>query len=286
MDHAIKKRIIILSLTLLILGVFYVLSFFIFFRSNLVEISLKERPNISFIQVQWVEFLDGKDNTVDAVARIRNPNIEWGAEKFFYTITLKDSLNKEVKTLNGTAYILPKQTSFIVIPKINIDPSKVKDIHLDITGVRWRKLKEFIKLDLNVKEVNFTNITNDPRFKTQLSASVFNNSLFGLQDIKVIGVLFNQYKNPTVVNTSAIQTVLSGEKRGVEMFWPYIISRSDFSTIEVEAYSNVFEHQNFAKQFGTEEIIEETYIQGGIQEIRQQEVFRLPGFLEDIRGWF
>lgn len=286
MERATKKRVIILAINLLVLSTFFVLSFFVFFRTNLVEISLKERPSISFLQVQWVEFLDGRNNTIDLVARIRNPNTEWGAEKIFYTFTLKDAANKDVKSLKGTAYILPKQTSFVVIPRVNISSSNIKDIHLDITGVRWRKFSNFIKLDLNVKDIILTNPTNDPEFKTQLSALIINNSLFGLQDIKVIGVLFNQLKNPIAVNTGAIQTVLSGERRGVEMFWPYIISGSDFSNIEIEAYSNVFEHQNFVKQFGTTEIIEETYTKSGVQEIRQPDVFRLPGFIEDIRGWF
>lgn len=211
--------------------------------------------DIDRLQVLGVEMVRTNEQSIGVVAELFNPNNEWGAESIRYTFLLTDSQGNTLNEVSGESFILPRQKKFVVAPAIP-ETERDLDVQLNIEKIVWRKLADFIDLDLGVENVTVGGTTR-PGFAARVRAEIINRSVFGLENVEVVSVLTGSGQVPVAVNRTNLQALVQGERRGVEMFW-----REQLPPVEgvtVEAYSNVFENSNFIREFGTEERAEDVF---------------------------
>lgn len=217
----------------------------------------EEVIDIESLSVSWATFFQGGEGFVDIAAKIQNPNKEWGGELIFYQWVLFDISGVEVKQGGGVSFILPNDEKFIVIPAVSVS-TPIGDFSFAIERVDWRGLDDFLELSLDIRNIKYENVSDSSGFAKKLSGIVRNASLFGLINIDVNAVLFDGAGIPIAANRSDMQTMLPGEERLVEMFWPNPIG-SNPAEIIVSVDSNIFTNSSFIKQYGTSQKFQEYY---------------------------
>lgn len=251
-----KKKIIFIGIgvvTILTVAVLVILGFqgdTIPNNQQNTENGLPKPPedNTESLKINWKKAFYSPSGSVNFVVQIENPNDNWGAENIEYTVKLLDASGEEIGVKRGSSYILPNEKKYIaeLVIETKARPASAQFIMGDVL---WTKLRDFVRLKLDVENPKVDEIDNDPKFKLTAVGRVANNSFFGLNDIDVVAVLFDDSGEAIDVNRTRINTVLEGEKRDAEMFWPYVISLDRIESVEIEAYSNVFENQNFLRTY-------------------------------------
>ena len=216
-----------------------------------------EAVDIESLIVPWATFFQAREGSVDIAAAIQNPNKEWGGEHIFYQWILFDVSGAQVKQGGGVSFILHNDEKFIVIPAVRVNTT-ISELAFTIERVDWRGLDNFLELSLDIRDVRHENVSDSSGFVEKLSGIVRNSSFFGLINIDVNAVLFDGAGNPIAANRSDMQTMLPGEERLVEMFWPNSIG-SDPAEIVVSVDSNIFTNSSFLKQYGTPQKFQEYY---------------------------
>ena len=191
------------------------------------------------LQIISQEIIPTTENNFDLIAKIKNPNKEWGVE----------SLKYKFGTRQGEIYLLPQETKYIIEQKVSAD--SLNNIELKLEEINWRKLKDFKELELKIKNQK-QEITENGFNK--LLGVVENKSNFDLDKIEIIGLLLSNGKIVAAGRTD-MRTVRKDESRYFELIWPYQIS--GVSSFEIRAYTNVFSDDNFMRVHGTMERFKE-----------------------------
>jgi len=239
-----------------------------------------EGPSLDSLEVLNVQALLKQGNIYDIVIQLRNPNPEHGAEELRYKVVFSNN-GSEVHTIEQTSYILPAEEKYIVLTNMEVN-SFFDDVSVDLRDVLWRQLDDFISLNLDVFDLKLERMLDSNVFYARLAAFIKNNSVFGLTDVRVFGILFDSRGDIIAVNRTSIQTVLEGEMREVEMFWPQAIPLDDVVKYNVYAYSNVLKNENFVRQFGVDRPIGSGDSRG---DADSRNYFQLPELFKRFQGW-
>lgn len=190
-------------------------------------------------------FAIGGNNTYDAVARVENPNNGTGAAQFSYEFTLKDDAGAVIGTSDGTSFILPAEKKYIPSLGITTDPSKVPaTVDIAITGVQWGQLPGIDKPALNIYNKRFDPLAGG--VGGQAYGLLRNESIYDLNKISIVVVLRDQGGKIIGINTTEKNTIRSNEQQDFLLTWPYQLD-GQVANIEMEAYSDMFDSQNFIK---------------------------------------
>lgn len=256
MDHYQKKQFTIAVVFVFIIVVIVLAVYFLFFQSKATcfdGIQNQGEKGIDCngpcgpcpedireqLQIISQEIIPTLENNFDLIAKIKNPNKEWGVE----------SLKYKFGTRQGEVYLLPQETKYIIEQKVSAE--SLNKIELELEEINWRKLKDFSELELKIK--NQKQELTENGFNKLLGV-VENKSNFDLDKIEVFGMLFSNGKIVAAGKTD-VRTVLKGESRYFEIIWPYQIS--EVSSFEIKAYTNIFLNENFLKTHGTMEKFKE-----------------------------
>lgn len=282
------KRLVILAVTVFIFGLAVSAGNFIFSRFAPPEppppppppAPAPAGPVLESLEVLKLQAFKKKGSTYDILIQLKNPNSEHGAEDLSYSINFLNNTDV-VKKINENSYILPNEEKYIVLTNVEIN-SAFNGMSMDLQSVTWRRLQEFVALNLDVFDLKFERLPPENNFYARLAAFVKNNSVFGLTDIKVFGILSDSSGNIVAVNRTSIQTVLEGEMREVEMFWTDELDFDNVQSFGVYAYSNIMKNDNFVRQFGADDPVEKRGPQGGSEK---QNYFQLPELFDKFQGW-
>ncbi|MEK7138832.1 MAG: hypothetical protein AAB799_01490, partial [Patescibacteria group bacterium] len=158
-------------------------------------------------------------------------------------------------TRNGTFYILPGQTRFVVVSGIRSD-TPLADVSIDIAEVKWERIKETGNINFPVQRKNYSVVNKNGTF-SELEAVIMNNSDFDFDKVEVGVILFNERNDIIAVNRTDIRTFLSKTERYFKVSWPVELPASIRQDIEV--LTNVFENNNFIRRYGTQEKFQRYY---------------------------
>lgn len=197
------------------------------------------------------EFIPTVPSDFDLVAKIENPNPNWGIESLNYQFNIYDSNNQLIGYKTGNTYLLPQETKYIIEQRMTtkMDPARV---NIELNNINWRKLKDFKELEIRIKNGEIKNIEQG---FNKLVGNVENKSNYDLDKIEVSGLLFSDGKIITVGRTE-MRTILMGETRYFEINWPYEASE-EVKSFELKPYTNIFLNDNFLKIHGTQERFKE-----------------------------
>ena len=216
-------------------------------------------------QVKWAKAIFLKDGFYDLAAKVDNANPNYGLAKFNYMFKLYDAQNNLIAQKQGSNFILPNQSKYIVEANVAADkkPAKAEMVIDDPVKTDWQRLADnFATPDIYVHDKQLKYLDNQPEQgasqaeTAQASGIIKNNSNFDFDKIVVAVILFNAKKEIIGVNKTEVYTVPAGEDRYFSVLWFSPLS-GEVSSVDMMADTNLFSDSNFMKRFGTQEKFQE-----------------------------
>lgn len=211
-----------------------------------------ERLLIEPVKIEWVKAIHSGGNSYDLVARIENPNKNFGLSKMDYSFKLFDAENNLLKEQKGSSFILPGQKKYLM--EISADAGKAVD-HLELAvsnpdKTEWKKLNDnFETPNIFVRERQFKYLENN---QGEASGILKNDSSFDFGEILVSVVLFSENKEILGINKTDVNSVLSGEERHFSTLW-FEPVKGEVKSIEITAETNVFLDDVFMRRYSSQE---------------------------------
>ncbi|PIQ92120.1 MAG: hypothetical protein COV69_03545 [Parcubacteria group bacterium CG11_big_fil_rev_8_21_14_0_20_39_14] len=213
-------------------------------------------PILEKLKVLKIKAIQAETGSFDLLAQIENPNQEYGSPQVFYQFEIFGQDNNQLKKVEGSTYIFPSQTKYIIESPVNLSifPAKVT---FSIKNVNWEKLFGFKNVGLEIYEKKYNELSQDPTYFSKASGVVENTSNYDYEKVEIVVVLYDD-KNALINFAKTEQkTVRSRDKRYFEVSWKKPFKKVGNSNME--AYTNLFLDENFIKRHGTEERFQQYY---------------------------
>ena len=208
-------------------------------------------PIVVPLEIVSQRLIAAGESEYDFIARIRNSNTSHGAANVSYDIILKDKNGAAVNTIQGTFYILPVQTKYIVKTPIRIIGTGITP-ELIIKDVVWHKVNVVdLKIDFPLVGEQHGAVSV-PGVRYQEEGTLSNKSDFDFDQVDVLVVVQDFTGEIHAVTSTTINTFLSQSLRYFKVTWPDEIS-GEGVMLQVQASTNVFNNSNFIRRYGTEE---------------------------------
>ncbi len=200
-------------------------------------------------EILGVNLLQGAQGRYDVVAQIRNPNTLYGAQRVPYIISLTDADGIEIERVRGESFILPKQDRSIIETGIpSATPPRGAQISIDLDGTEWTRFVDFADPDFIVDGERFGTIESGSANYAEAFGSIYNRTAFDFQRVHVGIIIRDQQGTPIAVNQSIVDDFRGFSQRDFTLPWPHKFP-GDLVSMDVEVAVNVFDEQNFIKQF-------------------------------------
>lgn len=196
------------------------------------------------LEVISTEAIETQSNYVDLVAKIKNPNQDFGVEPFSYSFNLYDSAGSLIDSKQGSSYILPQETKHIIEQRVLVD-SKISNIEFKVIDVNWQELVDYEEPELFIRNPEFSQSENI----SLLSSTLENRSNYDFSEINIRVILLDKKSNILGVGKIELRTVLSKESRYFEISWSFPID-GKVDRAGVAATTNVFLDENFMRSYG------------------------------------
>ena len=257
LDSHKRKQIIIAVIFFVIIGA---LGFLIFRAVLPPKIIPTPNPtaNLLPIQVIYSKLFNIQNNDYDFLAKVRNPNNEYGSGDVSYEIEAYDSSDKLISSRDGNFYILPGQTKYVILTPLRFTPTGSR-VEFMIKTIAWEKLDPLSAggSKLITKNVDCSSIAG-PNLFAKVGGSVANASDFDFDIVDVSVVAFDGSGEPVAVGRTDIRTFLSKTERGFEVSWfsPFV---GQVTSVDAEATTNVFNNLNFIRRFSRQQRFQQRY---------------------------
>lgn len=203
---------------------------------------IKETKDITVLE-KAVVF--GGNDSFDVVVRLQNPNDAFGASSFEYNMFLKDLEGNILAQQTGNSFILPAEKKYIQVLGIKTKDNKMPTIvEIEIKNLRWEVLSAIERPALNIYSKQYAPLQIGTGSVVQ--AILRNESPYDLNKVNVVVILRNAKGDVIGLSGTEKNTVRSREERDFRLTWPYAIN-DEVKNVDIEAYSNVFDLQNFIK---------------------------------------
>ncbi len=252
-----QKQAIVAVIFFLIIGG---LGFLIYREVRPVQVIPTPNPtaNLAPIQVVFTKLFNVENNDYDFLAKVTNPNTDFGSSGVDYEIQFFNLSDSPIATKTGTFYILPGQTKYILNAPLKFQ-EPIGRAELAVKSVEWQKLGPLASagVTLVVKNVSYNKITGGGTF-SKAGGDILNNSDFDINKADVIVVAFDKDSNPLAANRTEINTFLAKTTRGFEVAWfqPFV---GEVDHVDAEINTNVFENSNFLRRYGGQEKFKQMY---------------------------
>lgn len=175
-------------------------------------------PTIYPVEIIWSQVFSSGTDTYSTAAKIRNPNTNFSASDFNYTINLYDTNNVLMKILTGKSFIWPGESKYIVDGGINLPKAPVKTI-FEIKDPTWREVKNFKGINLTLGNINYGKGKPGSGKFFMVDFTANNNTPFDLTKVYVSVVVLNKEKLPIAVGSTILENLNSKERRSFSIPW-------------------------------------------------------------------
>lgn len=196
------------------------------------------------LEVVSAKAIKTQENYFDLVAKIENPNRNFGAKSFSYVFNLYDFDNNLILSREGSSFILPQQTKYVIEQKIPIG-SEIYDTEFKVLNVRWQELSGYEEPELIIRNQNFEQSESFSR----VTATLENRSNYDFNTIDIYAILFDKNSEILAAGKTEAETILSKENRYFEIAWFFPIN-DQVDKADVFAETNVFLDENFMRRYG------------------------------------
>jgi hypothetical protein len=206
----------------------------------------EEKPVTQDLQVKEKAFVYGGPGRYDIMARIYNPNNQYGSAEFSYKFILKDSSGNKLVEREGKSFILPAETKYVLGSNLET-PGSPQVAEIELGETRWEEFAGFEEPQLNIYHKQYNAVSSQPVF-SEATGLLRNESTFDFAAINISVVLRDASGAPVAFNSTAMNTVNAGEERDFRLIWPLAFP-GEVRNVEMEAEADVFDSQNFLRRY-------------------------------------
>lgn len=214
-------------------------------------------PILEKIKVLKVEAVRADSQSFDLLARIENPNREYGGSEVSYRFEIFDQENALIKKVEGVTFIFPSQAKYVIETPVNLLASPWK-VSFSIQNVNWQRLANFENVGLEIYEKKYTELPPGQAYVSKASGIVQNTSNFDYKKIEIVVVLYDSRENIINFQRTEMLTFYANDKRYFEVSWRKPIYKK-VQRFDMEAYTNLFLDETFMKRHGTKEKYQQYY---------------------------
>lgn len=197
------------------------------------------------IEVLSVDYVISERNKIDAVAKIKNPNNDYGTNLFDYKFDVMGGGDSIIATKTGTDYILSGQSKYIIELGMEVSDTNVSKIVFEINNVEWEESKDLKDPSLVIKDKVFQ-YSSKQGVEGSVSGILVNESNYDFDKINIKTILYDNKDGLIGIGKTELRTVLSSEKRHFEINWSEVFD-TDVARIETEANTNILDSDNILK---------------------------------------
>ncbi len=183
----------------------------------------------------------------DFYVKVTNPNATFGDKNFYYTLNFKNSSGTVIATRKGSNFILPGETKYVIESNV-VAAEKPTTFDFAINSADWVEFNSYYeKPDIQVVNKNYDEISGGVGF-SEASGLLKNKSPYDFDLIKVEVILTDGNGKILALNSTQMNTVVSGEQRDFHATWPNSFPGT-VRNMEAQVEVNVFRSDNFLKKF-------------------------------------
>ena len=192
-------------------------------------------------------------NSYDVLIEIKNPNERYGSPNFKYLIELKNESGEVVVSYEGESFILPTESKYLVELGL-VAGDKITSASVRIGKTEWDNFVDFEVPKVKIHNQKFGLLENENRVNyAEAFGLMINDSPFDFNKININVVIRDSRGTPIAVNKTDMRTVESKMEREFTLPWPNEFpGGSNMATVDMQAEVNVFDNQNFMKQYSKE----------------------------------
>ncbi len=178
---------------------------------------------------------------------VSNPNKLFGSKYFDYLIKFEDENGALIGEKKGNSFILPGEKKYIIENNVPLDKSPAK-AELIISGSQWVEFQDIYESpNIQIIKKTYDEITSGVGF-SEVKGLLENMSPYDFTTIKIDVILKDVSGNVLAVNSTRMNTVMSGENRDFRVFWPARFS-GDVRSVEAQFDVNIFDSDAFTKKY-------------------------------------
>ncbi len=204
-------------------------------------------PDLENMEIQESAIVYGGPGRYDVLAKLYNPNFEYGARSFAYTFAIKDENGQVLAERQGYGFILPRETKYVIETQLASE-ALPKKISFEIRDVQWQKLEDYKeKPTLSIRNQQYNQVSSGPFF-SEAKGLLINESPYDFESVIIKVVLRDAENKPIALNSTEMRTIVSGERRDFRLVWPTAFP-SEYASMEAEAEADVYHSENFTRQY-------------------------------------
>jgi hypothetical protein len=212
--------------------------------SNLIPVKLETLDSIRHQERPGVE------NTIDIVARLRNPNAGAGISKYTVMFIVKDASGQEIKRVPVETYILPGAIQYVMALNVPVGVSQVATIDADLPTN-----PTFIPLGTNTNPPTFSAFARERKSSTvgevtsdEQTGIVKNTSTFAWEKVEVYVVALNNQSKVIAAGKTFLGALTVGEEREFTVAWPK--PQETIERVIILPSTNMFQEENAIRAIG------------------------------------
>ena len=191
----------------------------------------------------------GVTDQYDFYSLITNPNNVFGSSKIDYEIKLKDANGNVLAQRDGTSFILPGEQKYIIENNV---PAAIAPASGEITikNTQWTQFGDYYKNpEIEIVNKNYSTISSGVGF-AEATGLLRNKSPFDFNEILVRVILKDNTGKILALNSTSMETVVSGQERDFRTFWPSKFPGAEnVQDMETQVEVNVFDSEAFVKRY-------------------------------------
>ncbi len=175
--------------------------------------------SVDQISILWTRAFEVVPGRYNAVAYLENHNKNAAIDKIKYKFRFSDKDNIYIGKREGETFIPPSGKFAIFEPGIDVGNAVPVYTNFEFTETpKWQNVSEdkLNQLKVSVSDIKLEGENTAPH----LSATVVNNSIFDIPEIKVISVLYNRNGDAVSASSTYIDKLKGGESKGIDFTWP------------------------------------------------------------------
>ncbi len=191
------------------------------------------------LSVLWARSFEVVPGRYNAVAYVENHNKNVAIDKINYRFRFADANNVYIGKREGVAYVPPAGKFAIFEPAIDVGNSTPVYTTFEFTSApSWVQVSQdkITQLKVAVSNLNLLNTNTAPT----LSATIKNNSLFIIPNMKLIAILYDTNHNAVSVSSTFIDELDGGATNNINFTWPQPFM-STIVTEEIIPTYNIFQ---------------------------------------------
>lgn len=184
-------------------------------------------------------------NRIDLLAKIKNPNNDYGANVLGYHFDILNSKQEIVFSKSGQSYILAGQSKYLVEVGLDVKSNDIAEINLVLDNIVWEKTTDSKNPRLIIKDKTLGN-SSSQGVTVVANGFLANDSNYDFNTVDIVAILYDNNDNIVGLGKTKLRTILSGEKRYFEINWDKLFS-TRVRRLELEANTNILDRGNVLK---------------------------------------